>query len=81
MSPEDDPLFEAMASLPPIAADAEWESRVRARCHSAISKRRTKQRTGRNLSSAFLAAISGAAVLCVYLVVMLAEAVRLARHS
>jgi hypothetical protein len=81
MSPENDPLFEVLASLPPIAPDAEWESRVRARCHSVISRRRTKPQVSRNLSNAVLAAISGAAVLCAYLAVMLAEVVRLAKHS
>jgi hypothetical protein len=82
MSPDDDPVFEALASLPPIAADAEWESRVRVRCHSAISRRPTlRRRARRKLSNAVLAAISGTALLCVYLVVMLAEVVRLARRS
>lgn len=81
MSPDDDPVFEALASLLPVAPDAEWESRVRARCHSAISGRKTlREGAGRNLSIA-LAAISGAAVLCAYLAVMLAEVVRLASHS
>ncbi len=79
MSPDDDPVLEALASLRPIEADAEWESRVRARCHSAISRRPTRRRrAGRYLSKAVLAAISGAAVLWVYLVVMVAEVVRLA---
>lgn len=82
MSPKDDPVFEALASLPPIAAGAEWESRVRARCHSAISRRATlRQRAGRSLSNGVLAAISCAAVLCAYLALMLAEMVRLAKHS
>jgi hypothetical protein len=81
MSLEDDPLFEALASLPSIAADAEWESRVRTRCHSVISRRRTKRQVRRNPSNAVLTAISGAAVLCAYLAVMLAEVVRLAKHS
>lgn len=80
MPTDDDPVFEALASLPPITPDAEWESRVRARCHSAILKRRTVRQAGRNLSNAVLAAVSGAAALCVYLVLALAEAVRLARH-
>jgi len=82
MSQNDDPVLEALASLPPIAIDAEWESRVRVRCHSAISRRSTlRRRAGRNLSQGVLAAISGAAVLCAYLAVMLAEVVRLAKHS
>jgi hypothetical protein len=81
MSTNDDRLFEAWASLPPIAPDAGWESRVRARCHSAISRRaRFGERAGRTLSHAALAAISGAALLCLYLAVMLAEGVRLPKH-
>jgi hypothetical protein len=79
MSANHDRWFEALASLPPIAPDAEWESRVRARCHSAISRRARWRKRGRNLSNAALAAISGAALLCVYLAVMLAEVVRLAK--
>jgi hypothetical protein len=82
MSANNDPVFEALASLPPITPDAGWESRVRARCHSVISKRATlRERVRRNLSSAALAAISGAAVLCVYLAVIFAEVVRLAKLS
>jgi hypothetical protein len=81
MSTNDDRLFEALASLPPIAPDAGWESRVRARCHSAISRRARLRERGRNLSHAALAAISGAAVLCLYLAVMLAEVLRLTKHS
>jgi hypothetical protein len=80
MPATDDRIFEALASLPPIAPDAEWEARVRARCHSAISRRaRLRERAGRTLSHAALAAISGAAVLCVYLAAMLAEVVRLTK--
>jgi hypothetical protein len=82
MSANDDPVFEALASLPPIAPDAEWESRVRARCHSAISRRSTlRRRVGRNLFNGALAAISGSAALCAYLIVMFVEVVRLAKHS
>lgn len=78
----EDPVFEALASLPPIAPGAEWESRVRVRCHAAISRRPTwRRRVGRNLSHGVLAAISAAAVLCAYLAVMFAEVVRLAKHS
>jgi hypothetical protein len=77
----EDPLFEALASLPPIAPDAEREMRVRARCHSAISRRCTlRQRTRRTASGAILAAVCGAAVLCAYLAVMFVEAWRLAKH-
>jgi hypothetical protein len=82
MSPEDDPMLEALASLPPITADAEWESRVRVRCHSVLSRRPTlRWRAKRKLSNTVLSTISGVAVLWAYLVVMLAEVVRLAKHS
>lgn len=81
MSPNDDP-FEAMASLPPIAPDAERVARVRARCYSAISRRSTlRRRVGRNLFNGAVAAVSGAAALCAYLVLMLGQVVRLVRHS
>jgi hypothetical protein len=80
--PKNDPLFEALVSLPPIAADAGWESRIRASCHSAIAKRTSWQLPMmRTLSKTALAAISGAAILCAYLAVMLAEVFRLAKHS
>jgi hypothetical protein len=82
MSPNDDPIFEALASLPPIAPDSEWESCVRARCRSAISRRSTsRRRVGGKLFNGALAAISGAAALCAYLAIMFVEVVRLARHS
>jgi len=80
MSPDDDPLLRALESLPPIAADAAWESRVRVRCHSALSRRHTLRRwAGRNLSRGILA-VPGVVGLALYLVMVLAEAVRLAKH-
>ncbi len=82
MSLNDDPVFEALASLPPIVPDAGREARVRARCHAAISKRATlRGRVSKNLSGAVFAAVSGAAFLCAYLAEVFAEVVRLARHS
>jgi hypothetical protein len=82
MSSNLDPLFEALPTLPPIEPDAEWELRVRARCHAAISRRPASRRqAGRRAFNEVLAAISGAAVLCAYLAVMLAEVLRLAKHS
>ena len=82
MSTNDDPVFAALASLKPIAPDAEWEARVRGRCHAAIAGgHRWRRRVGRKLSNAVLAPISGTVVLCAYLVVMVAEVVRLATHS
>jgi len=81
MSTNDDRFFEALARLPRIAPDAGWESRVRARCHSASLRRaKFRERARRNLSHAALVAISGAAVLCLYLAAMLAEVLRLTKH-
>ena len=79
MSLEDDPIFDALAGLPPVTPDTEWEVRVQARCRSAISKRVVVRRQ-RKRYRAGLAFISAAAVLCVYLAAMFAQAVRLAGH-
>ncbi len=79
MSLKDDPIFDALAGLPPVTPDTEREARLQARCRSAISKRvavrqqRTRPRPG-------LAFISATAALCVYLTAMFAQAVRLAWH-
>lgn len=76
---KDDPIFDALAGLPSVTPDTEWEVRVRARCRSAISKhaalRRKRKRYG-----AELAFISAVAVLCAYLAAMFAQALRLAAH-
>lgn len=79
MSPNDDPLFEALASLSRIDPSAGYESRVRGRCHSAMTNRATLLKRRTFLSNAALAAISGAAILCAYLAVMFAQVVHLAR--
>jgi hypothetical protein len=69
---DDDRLLEELASLPPVAPDVEWESRVRSRCHAAITRRASRRaRTGR------LVDLAGAAALCVYLVAAFLETVRL----
>lgn len=80
MAPDDDPIFEALAGLAAISPDTEWESRVLARCHSTISKRKALRRANRNLRRTTLAAISSAAILFLYLAVSFAEALRLATH-
>ncbi len=79
MTQDDDRLLQALASLPLIVPDVEWETRVRARCHSAISRRASRQaRGGRDhLSVAGLVDLAAAAALCVYLAAVLTEAVRL----
>lgn len=80
MSPNRDPVFDALASLPPIDASDGYESRIRARCHLALANRATLlKRTRRDLSNAALAAVSGAAILCTYLAVMFAQALHLAK--
>jgi len=78
MKQDDDQLLQALASLPPIAPDIEWETRVRARCHSAVSRRASRRaRGGRNLFGAGLVDLAAAIALCVYLAAVLIEAGRL----
>jgi len=77
MSLEDDPIFDALAGLPPVTPDTEWEVRVQARCRSAISERAALRRE-RKRYRAGLAYISAAAILCAYVAAMFAQAVRLA---
>ena len=79
MPPEDDPIFDALAGLPPVTPDTEWEARVQARCRSAILKG-SALRQQRKRYRAELAFISATAVLCLYLAAMFAQAVRLAWH-
>ena len=71
MTENDDRLLQALARLPSIPRDIERESRVRARCHSAIRQGR-KRPTG-----ARVAWFAAAAVLCVYLAVMFSAAAQL----
>lgn len=79
MSLENDPIFGALAGLPPVTPDTEWEIRVQAQCRSAIAKSAAVRRQ-RKQHRAGLAFISAAAVLCAYLAAMFAQAVRLAGH-
>jgi len=79
MSLEDDPIFDALAGLPPVTPGPEWEVRVQARCRTAISKR-IALRQQREPYRAELAFISATAILCTYLAAMFAQAVRLAWH-
>jgi len=79
MTHGDDRLFQALARLPLDQPDIEWEIRVRERCHSAISRRASRQaRARRSLSGSGLIGLAAATVLCVYFAAMLAEAARLA---
>jgi hypothetical protein len=77
MSPDDDRIFDALAALPPVTPDTEWEVRVQARCRSAISERVALRRQGKRYRAG-LPFISAAAVLCAYMVAMFAQALRLA---
>ena len=76
---EDDPIFDALAALPPLTPDTAWEARVQARCRASISKR-SALRQQRKRYRAELAFISATAVLCLYLAGMFAQAARLAWH-
>lgn len=76
MKESHDPLFEALAGLRTIAPDANWEKRVRARCHSQIARHATREMqaakdTGRRLTFLDLAAMM---FLFVYLSLLLQEA-------
>jgi len=73
---EDDPIFDALADLPPVKPHTEWELRVQARCRSAISERVALRRP-RKRYRAELAFLSAAAVLCAYMAAMFAQALRL----
>jgi hypothetical protein len=78
MKQDHDPLFQALASLPPIAPDIEWETRVRTRCQTAILRRASRRpRAGRKLSGAGLVDLAASAALSFYLAAVLIEAARL----
>ena len=78
MTQDDDRLFHALAGLPPIAPDIEWETRVRARCHAVIARRALrKAQVGRDLRGIGLIDLAAAAVLFFYLAAVIAEAARL----
>ncbi|HEX4135625.1 MAG TPA: hypothetical protein VHY84_13505 [Bryobacteraceae bacterium] len=76
MTERDDSLLDAVAGLRTIAPDANWEKRIRARCHSQIARHEEKraQATVRRLTLIDLAAV---AFLVVYLSTFLREAARL----
>jgi arginine utilization protein RocB len=78
MTKDDDLLLQALARLPLIAPDIEWENHVRKRCHSAIARRVSRRaRAGRGLPGTGLLDMAAAAALCVYLGAVLTEAMRL----
>jgi hypothetical protein len=79
MTENHDPLLEAISSLRTVAPDANWEKRVRARCHSEIALRATGsiQAIKRTVHRLTLVDLTAVAFLCVYLCVLLREAARL----
>jgi hypothetical protein len=77
MSLKDDPIFDALASLPPVTPDSEWEVRVQTRCRSALAERVARRGQGKRYGEG-LAYLSAAAVLCAYMAAMFAQALRLA---
>lgn len=79
MTERHDPLLEAVAGLRTIAPNANWEQRVRARCHSQIARYEEKRVQAardavRRLTLVDLVAV---AFLVVYLSTCLREAARL----
>ncbi len=80
MTNSHDPLLEAVASLRTIAPDANWETRVRVRCHSEIARRvsRPVQAIKRTVHRLTLVDFTALAFLCVYLSVLLRKAAQLA---
>ena len=71
----DDPILRMLADLPPPAPRADRSDRVRTRCRSAIA-RRHRTRAGRSTTAKAVDAACFV-VLGVYLVGVVAEAVRL----
>jgi hypothetical protein len=78
MIDDDDQLLQALAHVPPVEVRVEWEARVRARCHSAISRRVSRRARSRRHPFARLVDLAAVALLCVYLAAVLTEAARLA---
>lgn len=74
---EDDAIFDAVAGLPPVTPDTEWEARVQARCRSAIAERGALRPLSKRYREE-LAFLSAAAVVFAYMAAMFAQAVRLA---
>ena len=78
MTQDDDRILQALAGLPPIAPDIEWETRVRVRCHAVIARCALRQpQAGRNLRGTGLIDLAAAAALLFYLAAVIAEAARL----
>jgi hypothetical protein len=70
MTNDNDHLMQALAGLPPVTPDPEWEDRVRQHCRSEMSRR--------SLHGRFWVDLAAAIGLCVYFAAVLIEAARLA---
>jgi hypothetical protein len=79
MTEDNDRLLQRLAYLPAIEPDMRWETHVRARCHSAISRRESrKPRPGTTPPGMGLTDLAAVVALCIYLAAVLAEVARLA---
>jgi hypothetical protein len=79
MTQEDDQLFQALARLPVIQSDLQWEGCVRTRCHSAISRSVSKRARGKkNRRGAGPTRLVASIALCIYWATMLSDAAQLA---
>jgi hypothetical protein len=67
----DDPLFDALGTLPQYAPDARREAIVRAACHSRIQSRAKRQQIATRVLQG-----ATAAALCAYLASVLSAALR-----
>jgi len=72
--PAVDPLFGALAALPPMAPRQTHDRRVRSRCHAALARRRVRPASARPLRLPDLLVAGGVAV---YVMAVVTEAVRL----
>jgi len=80
MLPMDDQISSALAGLRPVRGDKEREARVQLRCHSALSRRVALRQKNTNGWRPRLTYVCAAALLCVYLATIFAQALRLAGH-
>lgn len=77
MTENHDPLLEAVSRLRTIAPDANWEKRVRARCHAQMALRATSPAIKRTIRKLTLLDLAALAFLCVYFCVFLRQTAQL----
>jgi hypothetical protein len=78
---DDDRLLLELSRLPAVEPEAEWEARVRARCHGVLNQQAdSRHRARRALAGQRLRGWAAAAALCLYFAAVLVEAVRLRLH-